>query len=339
MNGFNQLLSAANAVNSNINKIIDNKVFYRKIFYKCKSFIEDSDKNYAILTGPRKVGKSTCLKQIKDYYEDSREIISVNFKKVYDKDEQWDIIFKICKDNSNTIYLIDEITYLKDYDKAFMWLAEECVGKESKIKVIITGSQTLSIRWWSSSAFSINAEYIKTSFIDFEEWLVYKEKISSYGEYYDCTEEDYKDYILNSSSLLKIKNNAEYLNSCINETINSSLKSYESIINIENIDESFRTDAPRFLYNVLLTLHNRVNIQTFMKEPKDKMECIRRFLNKEDKLKYDEIIDKSVIYFIKKTSKLSIDKLKNLLVFLMECDLILVTNCGKEYNENIYIYI
>ena len=169
--------------------------FCRKILYQCKEFIDNSNKSFCILTGPRKTGKSYCLQQINLLYSEKRLVKYFNFKNIYKEEEQWDIIKSICNDTEDTIYLLDEITYIQDYDKALLHLAENYKKHLTKIKVIITGSQSLAISWCANVAFSIDAINIKTSFIDFEEWLLYRNKISCYNEEYNCTEEDYLDYV------------------------------------------------------------------------------------------------------------------------------------------------
>lgn len=98
---------------------------------------------------------------------------------------------------SDTIYLLDEITYLSDFDVEFCRIAEKYTydNQYSKVKIIITGSQAYSIRWFAMTAFATDAYYIRTSFIDFEEWLLYRNKISTYNQPYNCNENDYLDYI------------------------------------------------------------------------------------------------------------------------------------------------
>ena len=56
--------------------------FKRKFYYKCKNFTQ-SNSRFAILIGPRKIGKTYCLRQLSHY----DNAVYVNFKSIKTTDE------------------------------------------------------------------------------------------------------------------------------------------------------------------------------------------------------------------------------------------------------------
>ena len=90
-----------------MNSESDTKIFHRKIYYQCKNFIDNNSKPFCCLIGPRKVGKTVCLKQIENEYS----ALYIDLK----KDDGVGLLERILNCDRD-IVLIDEITYLSCFD-------------------------------------------------------------------------------------------------------------------------------------------------------------------------------------------------------------------------------
>lgn len=311
------------------------KPFYRKIFYQCKNYLDNINKKFCIITGPRKVGKTYCLRQLQDLYANAEYI---NFKLISGEDKQWEVIDRICKDKSSTIYLLDEITYLQYYDKAFYTLADAYTyeNQNSKVKIIMTGSQPFALKFFSNLAFASDAHSIMTSFLDFEEWLVFKGNLQ-YNQPYNCTEDDYLDFLLNSGDFMGVESNEEYLSYCVDETIKSELKSVENICTMIPIKMGDLPYLITLTYSILLSLHDREGYKTFL-DYTGKLNRIRTFFNnvnsdkKIDSKLFSLAVDKLFINKLSKLPKLDIYYLRDLIGVLLQSDLIVLNQVGTQYN-------
>lgn len=303
------------------------KPFYRNIFYKCEEFILTSIKHFCILIGQRKTGKTFCLKQLEDKYMNAKYF---NFKNIDNENEQENIIQMICEDNTDTIYLLDEITYLKHYDTKMFILAEVFTynKRNSKIKIIITGSQHLAIDYFASLAFATDANYIKTNFLTFPEWLRYKEIKEE-----SIVENNYKDYLLNSCEFSKIEDNYMYLKYCIDETITSTYNSARIIYPQDCVEGIELDEIFTVAYCALLSLHDSENYDTFIKF-EDKLEKVKHFfnsLNTDNKISTEEFnnaVNNTIIAQLKKIKYMTIFKFRIILRVLLKADLIVITHLG-----------
>jgi hypothetical protein len=199
----------------------------RKIFYQCYDWLINHNRRYLILTGPPKCGKTVCLEQIKEEFDIKH---SYNFKELVSDEERRRIMEDIVLPATEGIFLLDEITYLPYYMNYLYKI--DCSIIENRVrgiddtrKIIVTGNHAYAINHDALLAVATNADYVSTSFIDFEEWLLYRKRISNYGEKYSPTVHDLKDYICNSSEFSGIYNNLEYIQSCIDANIISNKNS------------------------------------------------------------------------------------------------------------------
>lgn len=252
------------SVDSKSKSVCNRKYIKRKIYYQCKDWIDNSNKNFLVITGPRKCGKTVCLEQIKEYYCTEHYY---NFKEISSVDECNRVMEEVILPAKEGLFLLDEITYLTGYMHQLTAIDNSIVrnnvnGIQDTRKFIITGSHSYAIQNASMLALSTNATYLQTSFIDFEEWLLWRGHISKYGQEYKPTTLDFKDYVCNSNLFTKIDNNADYIKSCLDETVICEL-SLHSAVNGMVPSESIDTETVlSILYSFLAKLHKKATIKT-----------------------------------------------------------------------------
>ena len=315
-------MSAADALS---NTKVKEEVFHRKIFYQCCDFLENSRKSILVLSGPRKCGKTFCLRQLSsefgyDYY---------NFKNL-NTDEAEELLLELISREEGVI-LLDEVTYVEGL---FQWISklDEIKFDKPNLKFIIAGSQSYALYVTVSTAAGANAEFIRTSFIDFEEWLVYQNKIS-YGDSYEPTEDDFLDYISGGNVFTGILDNLDYIDDCVHETIVSESKSFYAINGIAHGTSDVSTVALFFMYMSLFDLHNRRSYVHRNEYPNslasvrisggDDIKYIKRdvFMNRI----YNEL-DKLII----KVKRLSVYDICNALRLLEQADLITIVEVSDD---------
>lgn len=325
-------LDGANEMDLSSTKNSCDKIFYRKIYYQCKNFIDNGIHNFCCLIGPRKVGKTVCLKQIENEYS----ALYIDLK----KDDGIGLLERIFTSGKHII-LIDEITHLSHFDYFIEELAvryANSIATNSYFpKIIITGSQAVALDYIASKSFATNTERIYTSFIDFEEWLVFKHIIDSYNEVYIPKVEDYIDYIRFSSEFSHCTSNQEYLKDCINETVKSNLNMCGYAANISDVSMGDYDNIVALTYAVLLSLHNSSSYETMFKfrESFDKLLPLLK-----DKRDFDrEDFRDKVITVLRKymtlISKMKLSDLKRYIRFLMQTDMIICNEKSTvlEYSE------
>ena len=90
--------------------------FKRDFFYEAENAIQNS--SITFITGPKKCGKTVCLRQLADAYENA---LYINMKYDFDTDEKRnDVVSRAVNSIANVqkiIYLIDDAEYLALPDK------------------------------------------------------------------------------------------------------------------------------------------------------------------------------------------------------------------------------
>lgn len=303
--------------------------FHRKIYYECLEWIDKDDTFILVITGPRKCGKTFCLDQVSKKYN-----VELYDFKLNEKDNKGVNYFEdVILPATEGLFLLDEITYLPDYRDYLIRLNKhriECQNKGIKYtkKVVITGSQSYAIDKIVSIALSASAETIQTSFIDFEEWLLWRNKISKYDECYIPTIEDFKDYMNNSSDFTKIRDNIKYIEDCIAETIVSESKMYTRIEGLVSGRVLDTTTVVNVMYSFLAKLHKKVNRDNFV----DYTGAFRSVRVDNDNLKkvlsYNELNKRVHERFerrYKQLNSIDFESLYNSIIFLEQLDLITIT--------------
>lgn len=312
------------------------KVFHRKIYHFCDDWIKGtSPKRVLLLTGPRRCGKSTCLTQLGM----QNNVRIYNFKEMTDIDEQDEIMCKVCE-STDGIFLLDEVTYIMNYSQ-FMWQIADSItrnvasGIRDTRRIIITGSQEYALQYASRKMLSAEVEMVHTSFIDFEEWLVWRGRMSVYNQVYTPTNEDFYDYMVNSIEFTKTSDNLQYIKDCLQETIESEYKTLSSPIGMIPSGIVSAEEINSVLNTVLISMHNRFNRKK-MYTIKDSLLAIKTGNPKMSAVKVSDISERiNVRLSSLSTAKsgLSFKTLCACLVFLQQCDLITITEVTEDVHS------
>ena len=242
----------------------NDKIIHRKVFYECCKWIESGGRRYLILTGPRKCGKTVCINQLKVKYGTEKYY---DFKSIKTVDERNRVFEEEILAAKEGLFLLDEITYLPGYMSQLAALDNSVVnnlvnGIKDTRKFIITGSHSYAIQNAVMLALSTNATYLQTSFVDFEEWLLWRGRISEYGQEYLPTASDFKDYVCNSNLFTKIDNNTDYIKSCLEETVVCELNLHSAISGMVPSESISAETVLSVLYSFLAKLHKKATIKT-----------------------------------------------------------------------------
>lgn len=231
--------------------------FKRKLYYEVETAIENS--HVTFLLGPRKCGKTVCLKQLEAGLDN---VVYVDMKSDFnDDDKRMSFINRAVASIANDdkiIYFIDEATYMALPDKEIAKIAgaySEYVNNNTKF--VFSGSQSKSLEQWGHIAFAGNASFVRGDFLTYPEWLAYKGTA-------EISEKTYLDYILNVRNFYDFNSTKEYLQGCLDETVISNRNAIEYIIgnDYDNIDVEILLDV---LYASLVQLHNQPVYDTFSK--------------------------------------------------------------------------
>ena len=169
----------------------------RLIVDNLKEFIGKSGNKtcpIAVMAGIRRIGKTTVLYCLQEYY-------GINNSLYLDFANDKEAVYKLddfIRNPDKNLLLLDEITYLKNYENICSDLYNTAGGaREWKFKVVITGSSPahlfklahLTLGGGRSKIFNLPV-------ITFVEYLYFTERIKSYSEYSNATIQDFKDYLL-----------------------------------------------------------------------------------------------------------------------------------------------
>ena len=103
-----------------------------------------------MITGGRQVGKTTCLKQLIAKLVCKKGVPSKNIafmtgELIRDDDElRREILSELVADNGWQLIIVDEISYIKDWDKAVKFLAD--AGAFEECTLILSGSDSSILR-------------------------------------------------------------------------------------------------------------------------------------------------------------------------------------------------
>lgn len=234
----------------------NNYSFKRSFYYDVKKAIQK--KSIVFILGPRKCGKTVCLKQLSS---DLANAVYVDIKAEFTTDQQTvsfcDKVIKDIQNNKNITYLIDEATYISFPDKEIARIANAFSAIfNSNTHIIFSGSQSIALEFWGHIACGNNAAFIQTGFLSYPEWLAYRKTT-------EISEATFLDYILNIHEFYcNFDNIKEYLRCCLDETVISNSKAAEYIIdnNTGDLDVEMLLDV---LYASLINLHNNTTYETF----------------------------------------------------------------------------
>ena len=308
--------------------------FKRSFFYDVETSIKEHSVSFVL--GPRKCGKTICLRQIKESHNNSVYVdAKADFKT---SDESMSFITQVKKDiesGKDVIYLIDEATYLFYPDNEIASIADSFAETDSpKTKVVFTGSQSKALDSWGHSAFGSNVNYIHADFLSYPEWLAYK-------HINEISEESYASFVIGTKEFYPHFNTVkDYLSGCLNETVHSNNNSCRVIY---NNDSSIFFDNEEALLDVLyaslVSSHNIEIKQTFFKENRlidDIIYYFRDSISNENKNKIRDNISSFLFERYKNYKSLDSNELKKAFQFLYNCGLITITPVSDNFDVSPY---
>lgn len=270
------------------------------------------------LLGPRKCGKTVCLQQLSNL----SNTVYLNFKI---EGEVYGQVYDAIINNSDVTYLLDEITYLKSPERFIRHIAGLYEEYNSNTRIVITGSQSFALRKWASIAFSgFNIKNIYMSFMNYDEWLIYRGL--------DPSVDSYTRFLFDISTFYNMPSIKEYVQGCIDETIVSNDHTLEIIYG--NDCDSISSDTiTSIMYMTLYTLHNRVNAKTFSSKDSLKYTIQYHFKDICEKLDLDIHIANSFIQKYNNVEKFDSKTLGQSFLFLKNNDLITITNVSQDFDN------
>lgn len=258
--------------------------FKRMFYFSLLKFVEKSKFNFCALLGARQVGKTIALKQILATVKEKVAVAFYDFK-IIDCDEADDVVCSILNDIESQkiqLLLLDEITYLNNYDNFLAQLKEVIDCEELNTKIILTGSSCAMIARSCRRVIANNIIYINAPFLTFYEYLVKNGKLEQYSvcnfslnsmhklmedkSVASITKDDFFDYVCNAYKFARFVSIRDYLQHCVDENITSRTnRSWVS-------DEAVAVDvdvAIGLLYSSLYSLHRNPGWVKFKNNPKE----------------------------------------------------------------------
>ena len=161
---------------------------HRKLFYEIIEYIgnEHSNRtNIALLLGLRRMGKTTILQQLRDYYGGSAVYIDC---REHSGTNDW--INVAIKSKADYIF-VDELTYSYEFDLS----AGEFQSLFEHKFVLLTASSYGALKQLAKERLGAGRAKIFELFpLSFEEFLYFRDKINWYGEDYIPSEQDVQDF-------------------------------------------------------------------------------------------------------------------------------------------------
>lgn len=307
--------------------------FKRSFYYEAEAAVKE--KSISFILGTRKCGKTVCMHQMEDTFPNS---IYIDMKADYDNDEQRkDLVLQILeaiRDSSDTIYLIDEASYMAFPDKEIARIASTFSEHgNSRTRVVFTGSQSSALEFWGHIACGGNAAFIHTGFLTYPEWLAYKGIPT-------VSEETYLDYILNIRKFYNcFDSTKEYLQGCLDETVISNRKTIEYVIgnSVDDLNAEMLLDV---LYASLVNLHNHSKYETFSNPGHFADMLSYYFHNETSSIQYDkwkESISEILGGRYKTFKAMTASDCKSAMRFLVNCGLTTLTYVSDELAADPYI--
>lgn len=308
--------------------------FHRDFYYSVTSSIEKNTVTF--LLGPRKCGKTVCLKQIKDSFTDASYIDFKTFSSDEKKYMVFDDILAAIKNNKPEIYLLDEVTYVPNIETKICEIANELSDiNNTQTKIIFTGSQSVALEAWSNRAFAGNAGKVYANFLSYAEFIKWK-GLS------EISPNTYNQFLYEAADFYHFSSLEEYLKGCLEETIISNNNTTNYIFNNDcNLLEGKIDTLVNICYQTLFTLHNQTNVQTFFKDNKLRDTIIGTFRDTCQQIGSNSVAEKIEKSFIGSYSQIQsqdLDTLKQAFLFLKKCDLITITPITRDLDNIPDIY-
>ncbi len=314
--------------------------FKRRFYYDVEDTVKKQ--NVTFILGPRRCGKTVCMKQLQDTFSsnnDFEKVIYIDAKRepipTFGKNKFIDDIIDAINENKKTLFLIDEATYINNPDWSIMDIQDAFTScNNTNTKVVFTGSQSKALSSWGHQAFAGDAAYIYADFLSYPEWLAYK-NIS------EPSEENYQQFLKGTREFYKNFNNTrEYLTGCLDETVRSNANA-NNIIYGNDCSEVTVDKLLDVLYASLVTLHNRTNYSTFVSpdylEKSIKHHFAQNIDPENDMPEIHDKIAKHLADRYRSFKSMTSRELKQSLQFLNNCGLITTTYVSDDLDANAYV--
>jgi len=164
----------------------------RLIVQQLRDFIDKDEENtIALVSGMRKVGKTTALKQLERSYGSRAVYADLSV----DADGFEDMLDDFL-DSPATILLLDEIAYLQNYELTSQSLYDLSNSSERKnFKVILTGSSAAHLTRLADTKLGGRAKLYRLPVITFVEYLYFTGRIPDYHNFMGLNTVDFADYL------------------------------------------------------------------------------------------------------------------------------------------------
>jgi len=162
----------------------------RLLVNQLRDFIENDKKNaIAVIAGIRKVGKTTVLNQLEDYYiKKGKKVIKINLDETSDDCNLIDEI----NEKKPDLLLLDEISFLNNYEMFSQTLYNIAIGA---FKIVATGSSLAHIIKLKGSKLGCRSKLFRLLPLTFVEYLYFTDRIKSYSDYRTVKNDDFADYL------------------------------------------------------------------------------------------------------------------------------------------------
>lgn len=304
---------------------------FKRDFYNDVKTALESSAPVTLLIGPRKCGKTVCLHQIKQEYPNAiyKDIKSLT------EDGRVQLMYTIQQSIINSedlIYLVDEVTYWQYPDSTIELFANAYAeANNSKTKLVLAGSQSRALECWGHRSFAGNANFIRMSFMDYSEWLRYA-KLQGISDGVPSIK-SYNQFLFHIDKFYGMETLQDYLQGCLDETVISNTKSSNIIIN-NDCDLLTVPILLDMLYSILISRHNRSNIQTFS-DRNILASDIRRFFNSSFTDNVKERVSQFLLYRYDSLKGQKLETLRQAVCFLYNCGLISVTHTVKDISQEV----
>jgi len=196
---------------------------FRKAYFQIRNILTSpGNHDVVFLLGLRRVGKSYALRQLANDKE--YKGLYINFRELLregcPKDKLYDRIIDSFDSDADWI-LLDEVCYIPEYDIALRNIDSEIA--EAGKKVVIAGTAYESLKNLASAELGGRSQVVEMFPLNFEEYLYFSGKISSYGEEYEPSVEDVHNFyrMKNLPAGMNLIIDRTYMNDLFNEIDNS----------------------------------------------------------------------------------------------------------------------
>lgn len=220
----------------------------RLIVQQLRDFIDDDYYTTALVSGIRKIGKTTALRQLE---QSSEGAVFIDLTRA---DTGFSTIKKALINTNTKLLLLDEFSLLDDFDSTAQYIHDMTAATDRVVKVIMTGSSAAHITMLRRSKLGGGrARLFRLPPIMFIEYLYMTGKIPNYSEYADVKNEYFADYLAldGLTPTLKIQFDSQYFSDFYDDVYDSNRKSSltSSLVDLEYGDLQAMADIIAYKLN------------------------------------------------------------------------------------------